>query len=158
MDGIIDDMLSQVPQPFNHEKLMRDKAHDPSPLHITLFQEVEQYNILIETVLRTLKLLKKGIKGLVVMSADLDAIFDALASNKVPALYLKSYPSLKPLRELDEDLMARLEQIGDWIENTYPSATGSRGSRTRAASSPPSCRRRREKTPSPSTRSPSTTR
>ena len=120
VDGIIDDMLSQVPQPFNHEKLMRDKAHDPSPLHVTLFQEVERYNILIETVLRTLKLLKKGIKGLVVMSADLDAIFDALASNKVPALYLKSYPSLKPLGSWTRDLMARLEQIGDWIENTYP--------------------------------------
>ena len=98
----------------------RDKAHDPSPLHVTLFQEVERYNILIETVLRTLKLLKKGVKGLVVMSADLDAIFDALASNKVPALYLKSYPSLKPLGAGRGPRPTRLEQIGDWIENTYP--------------------------------------
>ena len=86
MDGIIDDMLSQVPQPFNHEKLMKDKSDDPSPLHVTLFQEVERYNILINTLLSSLKLLKRGIKGLVVMSADLDAIFDALASNKVPGI------------------------------------------------------------------------
>ena len=120
VDGIIDDMLSQVPQPFNHEKLMKDKADDPSPLHVTLFQEVERYNILINTLLSSLKLLKRGIKGLVVMSADLDAIFDALASNKVPGIYLKAYPSLKPLGSWTRDLMARLAQIEYWIDNTYP--------------------------------------
>jgi dynein heavy chain len=65
---IIDDMLSQVPQPFNHEQLMKDKADDPSPLHVTLFQEVERYNILINNMLSTLSLLKKGIKGRVVCS------------------------------------------------------------------------------------------
>ena len=113
-------MLSQVPQPFNHEKLMKDKADDPSPLHVTLFQEVERYNILINNLLSSLKLLKRGIKGLVVMSADLDEIFDALASNKVPGIYLKAYPSLKPLGSWTRDLMARLAQIEYWIDNTYP--------------------------------------
>merc|ERR1712216_1100393 len=93
---------------------------NPSPLHVTLFQEVERYNVLLENMLSTLKLLKKGIKGLVVMSADLDAIFDALANNKVPALYLKAYPSLKPLGSWTRDLTARLEQIRGWISGTYP--------------------------------------
>ena len=120
VSSIIDDMLSQVPQPFNHEKLMKDKADDPSPLHVTLFQEVERYNILINNMLSTLKLLKKGIKGLVVMSADLDDIFDALAANKVPGIYLKAYPSLKPLGSWTRDLMARMEQINTWINGTYP--------------------------------------
>jgi dynein heavy chain len=54
------------------------------------------------------------------MSADLDAIFDALANNKVPALYLKAYPSLKPLGSWTRDLTARLEQIRGWISGTYP--------------------------------------
>ena len=99
---------------------MRDKEDDPSPLHVTLFQEVERYNVLLANMLSTLKLLKKGIKGLVVMSADLDAIFDALANNKVPALYLKAYPSLKPLGSWTRDLTARLEQIHGWISGSYP--------------------------------------
>ena len=120
VNSIIDDMLGQVPKPFNHEQLMKDKADDPSPLHVTLFQEVERYNILINNLLSTLSLLKKGIKGLVVMSADLDAIFDALAANKVPAIYLKAYPSLKPLGSWTRDLMARLAQIDGWIKETYP--------------------------------------
>jgi hypothetical protein len=58
--------------------------------------------------------------GLVVMSADLDEIFDALAANKVPTIYLKAYPSLKPLGSWTRDLMARLEQITTWIKETYP--------------------------------------
>ncbi len=120
VDQLIDDMLSTTPAPFDHEQLMKDKEEDPSPLHVTLFQEVERYNVLINNVLSTLKLLKKGIKGLVVMSADLDAIFHALANNKVPALYLKAYPSLKPLGSWTRDLQQRLHQIRSWIVGTYP--------------------------------------
>ena len=37
---------------------MKDKEDDPSPLHVTLFQEVERYNVLLENMLSTLKLLK----------------------------------------------------------------------------------------------------
>ena len=117
---LCDDMLASTPLPFDHEQLMKDKALDPSPLHVTLFQEVERYNVLINNVLSTLKLLKKGIKGLVVMSADLDAVFHALANNKVPGLYLKAYPSLKPLGSWTRDLQLRLLQIKNWITGTYP--------------------------------------
>jgi dynein heavy chain len=99
---------------------MKDKADDPSPLHVTLFQEVERYNILLNNMLSTLHTLKKGIKGLVVMSADLDSIFESLANNKVPAIYLKAYPSLRPLGSWTRDLLMRLEQIDGWIENGYP--------------------------------------
>ena len=65
--------------------------------------------------------LRKGIKGLVVMSSDLDAIFDALAANKVPKLYLKAYPSLKPLSAWTIDLVERVQQLSTWAYGTYPS-------------------------------------
>lgn len=52
---------------------------------------------------------QKGIKGLVVMSSDLDAVFDALAGARVPAAWLKAYPSLKPLGAWTRDLLARIE-------------------------------------------------
>ena len=145
VNTIIDDMLAQVPQPFNHEQLMKDKADDPSPLHVTLFQEVERYNILINNILSTLSLLKKGIKGLVVMSADLDAIFDALASNKVPGIYLKAY-RVSSLSARGPEISWRDSRRSSTGSTTpTPSVTGSRGSRTRAVSSPRCCRPRREK-------------
>ncbi len=73
----------QVPQPFNLEEVMKSKADDPSALHVVLFQEVERYNALLSNVRKSCVELQKGIKGLVVMSADLDAIFDALLNAKV---------------------------------------------------------------------------
>lgn len=117
---IANDLLEQVPPPFNLEEVMKGKADDPSALHVVLFQEVERYNALLARVRASCGELIKGIKGLVVMSADLDAIFDALANAKVPAVWLKTYPSLKPLGPWTRDLLQRIEQLAKWIEEGYP--------------------------------------
>ena len=99
---------------------MKDKEDDPSPLHVTLFQEVERYNILLNNMLSTLNMLKKGIKGLVVMSSDLDSIFEWL-NNKVPAIYLKAYPShSRSARGPAICRCASSRSKAGWIENGYP--------------------------------------
>ena len=51
---------------------------------------MERYNILLNNILSTLTLLKKGIKGLVVMSADLDEIFNALAAGAYTRRFFSS--------------------------------------------------------------------
>lgn len=80
---ITTDLLDSVPQPFNLEEVTKAKAFDPSALHVVLLQEVERYNALLAGVRASCSELQKGIRGLVVMSADLDAIFDALHAAKV---------------------------------------------------------------------------
>ena len=117
---IASDLLSQVPEPFNLEAVMKSKADDPSPLHVVLFQEVERYGNLLRSVRTSCAELQKGIKGLVVMSADLDLIFDALNNGKVPSQWLKTYPSLKPLGNWTRDLLLRIDQLRHWINNGYP--------------------------------------
>lgn len=102
------------------QEVMKSKADDPSALHVVLFQEIERYNILLAKVHHSCMELQKGIKGLVVMSADLDAIFDALYAAKVPAQWLKTYPSLKPLGPWTRDLLQRIEQLSTWVSDTYP--------------------------------------
>jgi dynein heavy chain, axonemal len=52
--------------------------------------------------------------------ADLDLVFDALLNGKVPPLWLKAYPSLKPLGAWTRDLLARIDQLARWVEGTYP--------------------------------------
>ena len=74
---------AQVPASFNLEDVMKAKADDPSAQHVVLFQEIERYNQLLAAVRKSCIELQKGIKGLVVMSADLDQIFDALYNAKV---------------------------------------------------------------------------
>lgn len=118
--SIATDLLEQVPQPFNLEEIMKSKGDDPSALHVVLFQEIERYNVLLNKVRHSCLELQRGIKGLVVMSADLDQIFDALSASKVPAQWLKTYPSLKPLGAWTRDLLLRIEQLAAWVGDTYP--------------------------------------
>ncbi len=67
---------------------MKAKGDDPSALHVVLFQEIERYNMLLVKVRKSCIELQKGIKGLVVMSSDLDQIFDALFNAKVGRAHL----------------------------------------------------------------------
>ncbi len=62
---------------------MKSKASDPSALHVVLLQEVERYNSLLVRLRSSCSQVQAGLKGLVVMSADLDEIADALFNAKV---------------------------------------------------------------------------
>ena len=120
VDMIAADLLSQLPEAWRLEDVMKAKNDDPSALHVVLFQEIERYNVLIERLRLSCISLQKGIKGLIVMSADLDAIFEALYNGRVPPQWLKTYPSLKPLGPWTRDLLQRLDMLATWVSEDYP--------------------------------------
>lgn len=79
-----------------------------------LVQEIQRYNILLRILARHLEQLQKGLKGLVVISPDLESILISVDQNKVPVAWSFAYFSLKPLSNWFEDLVKRYEFFRDW--------------------------------------------
>lgn len=92
-------------------------------MNTVLVQEGERYNRLLGTMHTSLKLLQKALKGLVVLSADLEAMGNACFDQRVPDGWTKAaYPSLKPLGPWFKDLIARLNFLTTWVEQGVPPA------------------------------------
>jgi dynein heavy chain len=90
-------------------------------MNTVLLQECIRYNKLIEALELSLPDLLKALKGLVVMSAELEAIANAIALNQVPKMWASvAYPSMKPCSAWTADLMDRLAFIQNWIDNGVP--------------------------------------
>jgi dynein heavy chain len=69
----------------------------------------------------TLINLDKAIQGTVVMSMELEMMFNDFLNNKVPLQWVKAgYPSLKPLSSWVPDLLLRLEFISSWLYHGPP--------------------------------------
>lgn len=90
-------------------------------MNTVLLQECIRYNKLISAMESTLPLLIKALKGLVVMSSDLEGISNSIAVNQVPKYWSSvAYPSMKPLAAWVIDLLDRLQFICEWIDKGVP--------------------------------------
>ena len=109
VDELADKILAQIPELLLREGSNKELFHLQASglLHsLTTFlvQEMERFNNLITVMETSLNVLKNAIKGLAVMSEDLDLMYTAMLNNKVPDNWSAvAYPSLKPL--------------GSWVEN-----------------------------------------
>lgn len=69
----------------------------------------------------SLKETVRAIKGLVVMSSELEAVSSSVYDNQVPSMWeAKAYPSLKPLSSWVADLLERLAFVRKWIDDGIP--------------------------------------
>jgi dynein heavy chain len=81
-----------------------------------LGQEMVRFNRLLGEMKRTLEDLRKAIKGLAVMSGDLDQMYRSLLNNQVPRIWEDvAYPSLKPLGSWVQDMTKRVAFLREWL-------------------------------------------
>lgn len=92
-------ILSSIPDDFNliAAKLKYPVIYEES-MNTVLIQELVRYNRLLVVIRDSLQSVLKALKGLVVMSKELEELTVSLNLGKIPEMWAsRSYPSLKPL-------------------------------------------------------------
>merc|ERR1719161_2755208 len=124
MDEMAGSLFDQTPQPFDYEELERKfptDYHESS--NTVLKQESLKYNRLLNLMRGQLPLFRKALKGLVVMSEDLENLGRGIFTNVVPETWASvGFLSLMALNGWMKDLSRRVKFIDKWIKNGIPSA------------------------------------
>lgn len=78
---------------------------------------------LIRRMNESLRDIKKAIKGMIVMSSDLDAMYTSFLNNQLPGIWEKvSFASLKSLGSWVSDLIFRVKFMREWLLKGEPAA------------------------------------
>jgi len=122
IDELAHDILSKLPAEFNLDEVQsKFEVRYEDSMNTVLIQELIRFNWLIQVVRSSLQDLQKAIKGLVVMSMELEDVFSNMLVGKVPGMWAaKSYASLKPLGGYVADLINRLTFFKEWILQGTP--------------------------------------
>jgi len=122
VDNLARDILDKLPPDFNVEEVMlKYPTMYEESMNTVLAQEMIRFNNLTSVMRPSLINIRKAMKGLVLMSNDLNEVYNAFFDGKVPQLWLgKSFPSLKPLAAYYNDCLARLKFFQDWYMNGQP--------------------------------------
>ncbi|KAM9012434.1 dynein axonemal heavy chain 3 [Ara ararauna] len=122
VEELAQDILSKLPSDFDMEVVMKTYPvlYEES-MNTVLRQELIRFNRLTEVIRSSLINLRKAIEGQVLMSSELEDVFNSMLIGKVPSMWAaKSYPSLKPLGSYVSDLLCRLVFFQDWVINGSP--------------------------------------
>ncbi|KAF7668491.1 hypothetical protein LDENG_00010030 [Lucifuga dentata] len=118
VDELSEDILSKLPADFDLQVVMKKYPvlYEES-MNTVLRQEIIRFNRLTQVVRVSLVNMRKALKGQIVMSAELENVYNSMLVGKVPAMWAaKSYPSLKPMGSYVADLLARLQFLQEWID------------------------------------------
>ncbi|KNE63057.1 hypothetical protein AMAG_08223 [Allomyces macrogynus ATCC 38327] len=120
--GVCESIVTRVARPLDLESILRKYPTDyKESMSTVLVQEVVRYNRVLKLVHTSLQDLIKALKGVVVMSEQLDAMANSMSINQVPVLWsARAYPSLKPLSSWVTDLVARIDFLQQWIDHGIP--------------------------------------
>lgn len=122
LDELAKDILSRIPEVFDIEKaLILFPVRYEESMNTVLTQELIRFNRLINEIRTSLVDVQKAIKGLVLLSSELENMGNAMVIGKVPSKWAAvAYPSLKPLGPWVTDLLERIQFLSDWMKFGSP--------------------------------------
>ena len=122
LEEIAADIDGRLPQTFDIEKArVVYPVRFEESMNTVLTEELLKFNKLLIRMSSSLSDVRKALKGLVVMSEELDEMGNAMVNGWVPPNWAAvSYPSMKPLGPWTTDFLARVDFFRDWVENDRP--------------------------------------
>jgi dynein heavy chain len=118
MDATAASIQERLPKPFPLD-ICEEKfptIYEDS-MNTVVKQECLRYNKLLWEMAANLKDFRKAIKGLIVMTQDLESLGNSMFVNEQPALWVKLGPlSLKPLSSWYLDILARCAFFQMWYD------------------------------------------
>jgi len=119
---VANDIAARCPHDWNLEHTMvKYPTMYEESMNTVLIQELTRFNVLIRTIHSTLVDIQKAMAGLMLMSLDLEQVFNSIFDGRTPVMWLAdSYPSLKPLGSYTNDLISRLAFFQLWIDAGIP--------------------------------------
>ena len=122
ISSVAQDIMQKLPENFDMEfAQLKYPVLWQESMNTVLCQELIRFNNLLSLMRDSLGSIQKAVKGLVVMSSDLEVLGNQLFINRIPAMWkARSYPSLKPLAGYITDQQARLAFFKDWLVNQPP--------------------------------------
>eukprot|EP00232_Nephroselmis_pyriformis_P024798 CAMPEP_0182866754 /NCGR_PEP_ID=MMETSP0034_2-20130328/8363_1 /TAXON_ID=156128 /ORGANISM="Nephroselmis pyriformis, Strain CCMP717" /LENGTH=486 /DNA_ID=CAMNT_0024999085 /DNA_START=110 /DNA_END=1570 /DNA_ORIENTATION=- len=119
---ITEDLLARCPPNFDLEVA---NAKYPvtylDSMNTVLCQELGRVNQLLDVIRVSLTNVGKAVKGLVVMSGELDLVAQSMFLGRVPEMWLgKSFPSLKPLSSYVREVIDRVSFFKEWVDAGPP--------------------------------------
>lgn len=124
-DGKVSDIATKImermPDRYDmrqaHPETFKKKGDAIISLGVFLSQELIRFNGLIDVMKASLHQLGRAIKGEVVMSGELEVMYNCFVYQKVPPTWEEAgYPCLKPLASWVEDFMARIDFMQKWLK------------------------------------------
>ncbi|KAK7127569.1 hypothetical protein R3I93_020220 [Phoxinus phoxinus] len=122
IEEIVEGIMEKIPNLINVQEVMKKyPVMYEESMNTVLVQEVIRYNKLLSVISQSLGDQVKALKGLVVMSSELELMSNSLFINAVPEIWkAKAYPSLKPLASWVSDLVRRVSFLQNWISDGIP--------------------------------------
>lgn len=115
---LLADIEKKTPPVFDKDEIFKIFPTDYNEsLNTVLIQEVIRYNVLLKLMKKSIKTLKKGLTGKIVMSEETEQMAQSLFINHVPEAWSKVFLSLKPLSSWIIDLNQRIKFFQDWVES-----------------------------------------
>uniref|UniRef100_A0A8C0VD33 Dynein axonemal heavy chain 17 n=1 Tax=Cyanistes caeruleus TaxID=156563 RepID=A0A8C0VD33_CYACU len=112
--SVLDEIIGQLPDPFNMEEMMA-KAKEKTPYTVVALQECERMNILTNEIRRSLKELDLGLQGELTITSEMEELANALFYDNVPESWTRyAYPSLLSLANWYADLLLRIRELEVW--------------------------------------------